>query len=44
MEENDQQFPNKTYQTLRVLEDGNLVAVHGKVVLSPDSQCELTHK
>jgi len=43
MEENAQQFPNKTYETLRVLEDGNLVAVHGKVVLSPDSQWSVIH-
>jgi predicted SnoaL-like aldol condensation-catalyzing enzyme len=43
MEENAKQFPNKTYQTLRVLEDGNLVAVHGKVVLSPDSQWSVIH-
>ncbi len=43
MEENAQQFPNKTYQTLRVLEDGDLVAVHGKVVLSPDSQWSVIH-
>ncbi|MBN2089415.1 nuclear transport factor 2 family protein [candidate division KSB1 bacterium] len=43
MEENAQQFPDKAYQTLRVLEDGNLVAVHGKVVLSPDSQWSVIH-
>ena len=43
MEENAKQFPNKTYQTLRVLEDGSLVAVHGKVVLSPDSQWSVIH-
>jgi len=38
MEENAREFPDKTYETLRVLEDGDLVAVHGKVVLAPDSQ------
>lgn len=43
MEENALQFPNKTYETLRVLEDGNLVAVHGKVILSPDSQWSVIH-
>jgi predicted SnoaL-like aldol condensation-catalyzing enzyme len=43
MEENAQQFPDKTYETLRVLEDGHLVAVHGKVVLSPDSQWSVIH-
>ena len=36
MEENAKQFPDKKYETLRVLEDGDLVAVHGKVMLSPD--------
>jgi predicted SnoaL-like aldol condensation-catalyzing enzyme len=35
MEENAQQFPDKTYETLRALEDGDLVAVHGRVVLAP---------
>ena len=43
MEENAQQFPNKTYETLRVLEDRDLVAVHGKVKLSPDSQWSVIH-
>ena len=35
MEENAREFPNKTYETMHALEDGNLVAVHGKVTLSP---------
>jgi predicted SnoaL-like aldol condensation-catalyzing enzyme len=43
MEENAQQFPDKTYETLHVLEDGNLVAVHGKVKLSPDSEWSVIH-
>lgn len=43
MEENAREFPNKTYETLRVLEDGDLVAVHGKVALSPDSQWSVIH-
>jgi len=43
MEEHAQQFPNKTYESLRVLEDGNLVAMHGKVNLSPDSQWSVIH-
>ena len=43
MEENAQQFPNKEYENLRVLEDGDLVAVHGKVVLSPESQWSVIH-
>lgn len=33
MEENARQFPDKSYETLRALEDGDLVAVHGKVIL-----------
>jgi len=43
MEENAQQFPNKTYKVLRVLEEGNLVAIHGKVTLSPESQWSVIH-
>lgn len=43
MEENAQQFPDKKYETLRALEDGNLVAVQGKVKLSPDSQWSVIH-
>jgi predicted SnoaL-like aldol condensation-catalyzing enzyme len=43
MEENVQQFPQKTYETLRVLEDGDLVAVHGKVILSPEAQWSVIH-
>jgi len=43
MEENAREFPDKTYETLRVLEDGDLVAVHGKVRLSPDSQWSVIH-
>lgn len=43
MEENAQKFPNKTYETLRVLEDGNLVAIHGKVTLSQESQWSVIH-
>ena len=43
MEENARQFPDKEYETLRVLEDGDLVAVHGKVVLSPESQWSVIH-
>ena len=33
MEENAKQFPNKIYEVLRALEDGELTTVHGKVVL-----------
>jgi predicted SnoaL-like aldol condensation-catalyzing enzyme len=43
MEENAKQFPNKTYETLRVLEDGDLVAIHGKVTLAPESQWSVIH-
>ena len=43
MEENARQFPNKTYEILRALEDGDLVAVHGKVTLSPESQWSVIH-
>ena len=35
MEENARQFPDKTYEVIHALEDGDLVAVHGKVVLKP---------
>ena len=35
MEENARQFPQKRFEAVRALEDGNLVAVHGKVQLSP---------
>jgi hypothetical protein len=36
MGENAKQFPPKGYETLRALEDGNLVAEHGKGTLAPD--------
>jgi predicted SnoaL-like aldol condensation-catalyzing enzyme len=36
MEESAKEMPNKKYETLRVLEDGNLVAVHGRIRLKPD--------
>lgn len=35
VEKNNQQFPDKTYKTIHALEDGDLVAVHGKVALTP---------
>ena len=43
MEENAKQFPNKKYETLRVLEDNNLVAVHGKVTLAADKIFSVIH-
>jgi predicted SnoaL-like aldol condensation-catalyzing enzyme len=36
MEESADQFPHKKFEAIRVLADGNLVAVHGRVQLSPD--------
>lgn len=36
MEENAVQFPNKVFKVVRALEDGDFVAVHGKVRLNPD--------
>jgi predicted SnoaL-like aldol condensation-catalyzing enzyme len=35
MEENCRQFPKKTYNTIHLVEDGDLVAVHGKVEVGP---------
>lgn len=43
MEENAQEFPDKTYETLRALEEGDLVAVHGKVTFTPDQQWSVIH-
>jgi len=43
MEENTLQFPNKTYETLQTLEEGELVTIHGKVTLSPESQWSVIH-
>jgi predicted SnoaL-like aldol condensation-catalyzing enzyme len=33
MEDNSREFSHKTYQTIHALEDGDLVAIHGKVTL-----------
>lgn len=43
MEENAKEFPNKAYEALRMLEEGDLVAIHGKVMLSPDSEWSVIH-
>ncbi len=43
MERNAKQFPDKIYHPLRAVEDGDLVAVHGRVVFSPDSQWSVIH-
>lgn len=37
MEESAKQFPNKIWEVRRVLEDGDLVAVHVRVRLKPDA-------
>lgn len=36
MEANAAEFPNKVFEVIRALEDGDYVAVHGKVRLAPD--------
>lgn len=36
MEESGGKFPKKVFEAVRTLEDGDLVAVHGKVCLNPD--------
>ncbi|MBI2617576.1 ester cyclase [Candidatus Gottesmanbacteria bacterium] len=43
MEENAKQFPDKKYETLRMLEDGDLVTVHGKVTLAADKIFSVIH-
>ena len=43
MEENARKFPAKSYTTLRALEEGNLVTVHGKVALAPESRWSVIH-
>lgn len=43
MEENDKMFPNKVYEVKGVLEDGDLVAVHGFVKLSEDKKIAVVH-
>jgi len=42
MEEHARQFPDKSYETLRTLEDGDLVTIHGKVTFG-DSQWSVIH-
>lgn len=36
MEDSARQFPNKIFEVKRVLEDGDLVAVHARVRISPE--------
>lgn len=38
MKEAHVQSPNKIYEAVRALEDGNLVAVHGRLVIASNSQ------
>ena len=35
MEESGVEFPNKVFEVIRTLEDGDFIAVHGKVRLEP---------
>jgi predicted SnoaL-like aldol condensation-catalyzing enzyme len=37
MEESARKFPNKVFEPLRTLEDGDFVAVHAKVRIAPGS-------
>jgi predicted SnoaL-like aldol condensation-catalyzing enzyme len=43
MDENAQAFPGKTFEVLRVLQDGDLVAVHGRVTMPPESCWSVIH-
>jgi predicted SnoaL-like aldol condensation-catalyzing enzyme len=43
MEDNAREYPDKTYETLRALEDGDLVAIHGKVTFTADQQWSVIH-
>jgi len=43
MEENAREYPDKKYEALRALEDGDLVTVHGKVQLAADSIWSVIH-
>ena len=36
MQKNSKEFPHKVFKTIRTIEEGNLVAVHGWVQLKPD--------
>ena len=36
MEEGSVQFPNKVFETVRTLQDGDYVVVHGRVRLAPE--------
>jgi predicted SnoaL-like aldol condensation-catalyzing enzyme len=43
MEENAQTFPGKKYEALHVIQDGEFVAVHGKVTLTVESRWSVIH-
>ncbi len=43
MDESARQFPNMQCEILRALEDGDLVAVHSKVALNPDTVYSVIH-
>jgi predicted SnoaL-like aldol condensation-catalyzing enzyme len=36
MEQSAVEFPDKSFEAVRALEDGNLVVVHGKIRFGPD--------
>lgn len=40
---NATQFPNKKYETVRMIEEGDMVVVQGKVTLTTDSQWSVIH-
>lgn len=43
MEANHQQFPDKVYEAKHLVEEGELVAVHGSVKLSPEIEIAVLH-
>jgi predicted SnoaL-like aldol condensation-catalyzing enzyme len=43
MEGNAKQFPRKSFDTLRAIEEGDLVAIQGRVTLSPESRWSVIH-
>ncbi|MCL6099559.1 MAG: ester cyclase [Bacteroidetes bacterium] len=38
MEQSAAEFPNKQFEVLRTIEEGDLVVVHGRIKLSPEMQ------
>lgn len=43
MDANHRNFPNKAFEIQRALEDGDLVAVHSRVVLQPGTEVAVVH-